>query len=182
MKSDNDDIRLINEIANNNYLSYNKLFNRYYSPLCSYVYNMVDDKNDAEDIIQELFLNLWKNRKKLEIHTKVSLYLYKSAKNLTLNYIRDNRKYKNSVQYEELKNDFYTVNEEALELQEFRRALNNCINRLPERNKEILLLHRVKGLKQKEISENLNISVKTIKNQIWLAMLRLKNCISLKEI
>ncbi len=178
--NNNHDLQLINEIADNNCVSYNKLFSSYYNSLCHYVYNIIRDKNDTEDIVQELFLNLWKNRNKLDIQSSVSFYLYKTARNLTLNYIRDNQKYKNSVDYTELQNQY--VDEQTIEQHEFRQALNDCIDKLPGRNKEILLLHKVKGFKQKEISDKLNISVKTIKNQIWIAMQRLKNCLSLKEI
>ena len=47
-------------IGNNDYISYNKLFDRYYGRLCQYVYSLLMDRNDAEDVVQELFLNLWK--------------------------------------------------------------------------------------------------------------------------
>ena len=49
-------------IGNNDYISYNKLFDRYCRRLCQYVYSLLMDRNDAEDVVQELFLNLWKNR------------------------------------------------------------------------------------------------------------------------
>lgn len=54
-------------IGNNDYISYNKLFDRYYGRLCQYVYSLLMDRNDAEDVVQELFLNLWKNRGRIEI-------------------------------------------------------------------------------------------------------------------
>ena len=181
MKNKNEaDIKLINEIAANNYISYHKLFTCYYNPLCNYIYSLIKDKDDSEDIAQELFFNLWKNRNTLEIQTSVSSYLYKTARNLTLNFIRDNLKYKTALDYNDLQEPYFDTS--TLELQEFRRELNDCINRLPQRNKEILLMHRVEKLKQKEISEKLDISVKTIKNQIWMALQRLKNCLSLKGI
>ncbi len=74
-------------IRNNDYISYNKLFDRYYGRLCQYVYSLLMDRNDAEDVVQELFLNLWKigeNREK----ENVSGYLYRMAKHLALNFIR----------------------------------------------------------------------------------------------
>ena len=61
-------------------------------------------------------------------------------------------------------------------------ALYDCIDHLPDRSREVLLLHRVKGLKQKEISEKLSISVKTIKNQIWMSLQKLKECLEMKEV
>ena len=69
-----------------------------------------------------------------------------------------------------------------LETEEFRIALYDCIDHLPDRSREVLLLHRVKGLKQKEISEKLSISVKTIKNLIWMSLQKLKECLEMKEV
>lgn len=172
------DEKLIVAIGNDDYISYNKLFVRYYSRLCYYVYRMLMDKEDAEDVVQELFLTLWNNRKKIEIGKNVSGYLYRMAKNLTLNHIRSEMNYRAALENRE---ELFSYNEEdQLESEEFCLALNDCINRLPGRCKEVLLLHRVKGLKQKEIADQLSISVKTIKNQIWSSLQRLKKCLELK--
>ncbi|WP_459189005.1 RNA polymerase sigma factor [Parabacteroides sp. APC149_11_2_Y6] len=56
------DEMLMTAIGNNDYVSYNKLFDRYYARLCQYVYAILQDKNDTEDMVQEVFLNLWYHR------------------------------------------------------------------------------------------------------------------------
>ena len=61
--SNTTDERLIEAIRKNDYVSYNKLFERYYGRLCQYVYSLLMDKSDTEDIVQELFLNIWKGLK-----------------------------------------------------------------------------------------------------------------------
>ena len=147
-------------IGNNDYISYNKLFDRYYGRLCQYVYSLLMDRNDAEDVVQELFLNLWKNRGRIEIKEKVQTGSLSENQDLLLLSYEDNQ----------------------LETEEFRIALYDCIDHLPGRSREVLLLHRVKGLKQKEISEKLSISVKTIKNQIWMSLQKLKECLEMKEV
>ncbi|WP_029905349.1 RNA polymerase sigma factor [Prevotella sp. 10(H)] len=172
------DYDLINAISNGDYLSYNQLFMYYYNPLCRYAFSIIKSKTDAEDIVQELFLNIWNNRKRLEIYTNVSSYLYSAIRNMTLNYIRDNNK--NKIPLENIQDIENTSEEQFLEQEEFRKALNDCIKELPQRCREVLILQRVKGLRQKEISEKLNISIKTIKNQIWISMQRIKICIGLK--
>lgn len=171
---------LIAAIGKDDYTSYNKLFVRYYSRLCYYVYRMLMDKEDAEDVVQELFLTLWNNRKKIEINENVSGYLYRMAKNMALNHIRSETNYRSVLENREEPLSYYEENQ--LESEEFRIALNDCINRLPDRCKEVLLLHRVKGLKQKEIADQLSISVKTIKNQIYSSLQRLKKCLELKGV
>ena len=158
-------------IGNNDYISYNKLFDRYYGRLCQYVYSLLMDRNDAEDVVQELFLNLWKN---------VSGYLYRMAKHLALNFIRSKVQTGSLSENQDLLLLSYEDNQ--LETEEFRIALYDCIDHLPDRSREVLLLHRVKGLKQKEISEKLSISVKTIKNLIWMSLQKLKECLEMKEV
>ena len=86
--SNTTDERLIEAIRRNDYVSYNKLFERYYGRLCQYVYSLLMDKSDTEDIVQELFLNIWKNRERIEIKENVGGYLYKMAKHLALNHLR----------------------------------------------------------------------------------------------
>ena len=144
--SNTTDERLIEAIRRNDYVSYNKLFERYYGRLCQYVYSLLMDKSDTEDIVQELFLNIWKNRERIETQDQLS--------------------------YED----------DRVESEEFRIALYSCIDHLPDRCKEVLLLHRIKGLKQKEISEKLDVSIKTIKNQIWISLQKLRRCLELKGI
>lgn len=174
------DEKLIAAIGNDDYTSYNKLFVRYYSRLCCYVYRLLGEKEDAEDVVQDLFFTLWNNRKKIAIGENVSGYLYKMAKNLALNHIRTQTNYKTVLENREEQLSYYEEN--PLETEEFRMALYDCINLLPGRCKEVLLLHRVKGLKQKEIADQLSISVKTIKNQIWASLQRLKKCLEVKGI
>nr|WP_304247401.1 RNA polymerase sigma-70 factor [Parabacteroides gordonii] len=174
------DEKLIAAIGNDDYTSYNRLFVRYYSRLCCYVYRLLGEKEDAEDVVQELFLTLWNNRKKIAIVENVSGYLYKMARNLALNHIRTQTNYKTILDNQEEQLPYYEEN--SLETEEFRMALYDCINLLPGRCKEVLLLHRVKGLKQKEIADQLSISVKTIKNQIWTSLQRLKKCLEVKGI
>lgn len=172
------DERLMEAIRKSDYISYNKLFERYYGCLCQYVYSLLMDKSDAEDVVQELFLNIWKNRERIEIKENVSGYLYRMAKHLTLNHLRSKVYFNNLSETQ----DMLSYEDNRVESEEFRIALYGCINHLPDRSKEVLLLHRIKGLRQKEISEKLGISVKTIKNQIWTSLQKLKKCLELKGI
>jgi RNA polymerase sigma-70 factor (ECF subfamily) len=172
------DALLMEGIRKDSYISYNKLFVRYYQLLCQFVYGLIASRPDTEDIVQELFLYLWHHRKNIEITGSVSGYLYKMAKNRTLNHIRRETSYK--MLLERLETTPYYEEEQPLEAYEFRTALRDCMNRLPARCKEILLLDRLKGLKQKEIAERLNISLKTVKNQIWMSLQKLKHCLEHK--
>ncbi len=177
---ENTDDKLIFAIRENDYISYNKLFVRYHGKLCQYVYSLVVNKEEAQDIVQELFLNLWKHRKRIYIaEGSASGYLYKMAKNLSLNHLRSKKNYQNFLEKygkTELQNE-----DDLSENEAFSIALYDCIDKLPQRCKDILILHRFKGLKQKEIAKNLGISVQTVKNQIWSTLRKLKNCLESKK-
>ena len=161
-------------------MSYRDLFVRYYIPLCRYVYGLLMNQDDAEDVVQELFLNLWKNRRKIEVRESVSGYLYRMAKHLALNFIRSRSEAEVLSENESQVSLVYEDN--RLEVEEFRVALYDCVDRLPERSREVLLLHRLEGLKQKEIADRLSITVKTIKNLIWISLRRLRECLEKKEV
>lgn len=171
---------LMRAVKQSDYACYGRLFERYYSRLCRYAYGLLLDKEDAEDVVQELFLTLWKNREKIEIKENAEGYLYRMAKYLALNHLRVNNRFCDLPEEPGL--NVCSYEDTRVESEEFRSILYDCIGRLPDRSREVFLLHRIEGLKQKEISERLEISVQTIKNQIWASLQRLKKCLEWKGI
>lgn len=170
---------LISGIKRDDYSSYNQLFMRYYSRLCAFVFNMTQNHSASEDVVQELFIRLWIQRGKLEITENISGYLYRSSKNAALNYLRAEKGRQKSIQNMPLQE--WQSDEDLIEQIEFSAALNQCIGQLPERSRDVFMKSRFDGLKQQEISDQLGISVKTIKNQIWKSLQFLKACLELHE-
>ncbi|QGY43323.1 RNA polymerase sigma-70 factor [Maribellus comscasis] len=170
---------LVSRIKQGDYQSFNRLFFQYYRSLCSYVSSIIDDSSAAEDIVQNLFVKFWTDRKKITIHKNIESYLFKAAKHGAFNYLRSETNRKNAMEKMSLM-DF--SDEEYSTQEEFLQKLEECINQLPERSKEVFLLHRYEGLKQKEIAGKLNISVKTIKNQVWKSLKYLKSCMDIKSV
>jgi len=173
MKHSNDQLFL--DVKKDNYFAYNKLFTRLYNQLCIFVSGYTKDKNVSEDIVQELFIKLWTDRKRIYIHETISSYLYKSSKNAALNYLRaekNRQKAINTLPQKELltENNF-------LEYEEFLIQVKDCIDALPERSKQVFTMNRIDGLKHTEIALQLNISVKTIKNQIWKSLQYIRSCL-----
>lgn len=167
---------LLKGIKNGDYSSYNRLFVLYYCRLCAFVNTIIDDTEASEDVVQELFIRLWTHRHQLTIKQGyVSGYLYKAAQNAAINYLRRENNRRKSL--EKMPLIPFTIDRDFLEEEEFREALKKCINELPGRCKEIFLLSRYDGCKQKEIADKLNISVKTIKNHLWKALTYLKSCL-----
>jgi len=170
---------LIAGIKKSDYASYNQLFVRYYSRLCAFVFGITQNYNSSEDVVQELFIRLWTNRHKLEISESISGYMYRSSKNAALNHLRTEKNRQKSI--ENFPAQDWQTDESLIELVEFSVYLQQCIDQLPERSRDVFLKSRFEGLKQKEISDQLGISVKTIKNQIWKSLQYLKSCLEVKD-
>ena len=162
-------------IKNSNEKAFEMLFRLYYKPLVDYCNKYVNDEDLAKGLTQQVFVNIWENRDKLKIQHPAP-YLYQSAKNQCLNYLR-HRKVKHDYQkYEEL---FEPLDEiEFNEPNDNLIQIYNSIDKLPPQCKRIFIMSRMHGLTHKEIAEELGIAVKTIKNQIGKALKLLKEELS----
>ncbi|WP_159518912.1 RNA polymerase sigma factor [Sunxiuqinia indica] len=161
------------------YASFNKIFDLYYPRLCAYVFQITNNSNASEDIVQEVFIRLWNGRERIVIHEHLLGYLLKASRNAALNYLRSEASRKKTM--ESLPVDIEINESNLLEEQEFIDLVTECIEELPERSKQVFLMSRFEGLKQKEIADKLGVSIKTIKNQIWKSLQYLKSCLEIKE-
>jgi len=166
-----DDEHLVQEIKAGNMLAFDEVYRKYSKRLFRFSYNLLKSKEDAENIVQDVFLNLWANRHKIEKGTSLKYYIYTIAYHASINIIR--KKLKESDYLEHLMS-LQEPLEEAVDLQvEFRELdekLKSIIDALPDRQKEVYILHRVERLKYSEISERLGISVNTIENHMSRAL------------
>jgi len=144
-----------------------------------FVFKLTQNYSASEDVVQELFIRLWIQREKLEINENISGYLYRASKNAALNYLRAEKSRQKSIQHMPVQES--QTDESLIEQIEFSAALNQCISQLPERSRDVFMKSRFEGLKQQEISDQLGISVKTIKNQIWKSLQFLKACLELHD-
>jgi RNA polymerase sigma-70 factor, ECF subfamily len=173
------DETLILGLKRDDYSSYNQLFTRYYSRLCAFVFTLTQNYSASEDVVQELFIRLWIQRGKIEINENIAGYLYRASKNAALNYLRAEKSRQKSIQNMPVQE--WQTDESLIEQIEFSAALNKCINQLPDRSRNVFMKSRFDGMKQQEISDQLGVSVKTIKNQIWKSLQFLKACLELHD-
>lgn len=143
----------------------------FYEKLCIYILNFSADRDLAEDVVQDTFLKLWNSRHNLRSDGALSAYLYKITYN---NFIDNYRKTKQLD--EELENiRLVTLTELLDDANEdlFNQRLDKvkkAIEQLPPRCKEIFLMNKEKGMRYKEIAKALDLSVKTVENQIGKAL------------
>ena len=141
--------------------TFRKYYDLYYEPLCHFLSFYTQDITIIEDILQEVFLKLWENREEIEIQY-IKTYLFHAAKNKVLNYLRDeqNRHYLLENWFNQQKQE--RQGKECFDIEQFTLLLNNIINQLPEKCREIFLLSRQEKLTYKQIAARLNISIKTV--------------------
>jgi RNA polymerase sigma-70 factor (ECF subfamily) len=143
------------------------LFNQFYSPLCNYATKIISDSTIAEDIVQDLFVQLWENEK-LEKIKNTERFLLRATKYKCIDYLRTKR-INSEIPIENLPEIIYTENKEINE-EDIEPLFYYYTSKLPPKTREIFLLSRKSGLTYKEIANDLNISVKTVENQMSRAL------------
>ena len=150
------------------------VFRMYYSPLLNYAGRILKDTELANDVVQECFCKLYERRKELKEELEVRPYLYKSVYNSCMDAIKHQKVRDNYINQELL--DFYFSKvvetpeaEQALLDEDLKGAIQDAINKLPERCREIFVLSKVDGLSNKQIAEQLNIAETTVKTQVQRA-------------
>lgn len=146
------------------------LFQEYYTWLCKVVYRIIPDRGVAEDLVQDLFFGLWKRKQRLEIKISLKAYLRRSAVNKSLNYIRDRKmQYEDESHYGNVASNLRGV-EDQLAADEMQQKIDEAIDGLPERCRIIFVLSRFEDMSYQEIANDLDISIKTVENQISKAL------------
>jgi len=174
------DQELINSLQNGNEQAMNALFRRHYSFICRAVYRVLKDNVVAEDIAQEVFFGLWKKRETLKITTSVPAYLKRAAVNKSLNYIRDQKiKFDDEDQLPLLSNNQSTT-QQQLEANDLQKQIDDAIDSLPEKCRLVFTLSRFEEMSYKEIASELDISIKTVENQISKALKYLRLALNYK--
>ena len=147
------------------------LFKTHYEELCRTAFRILADRAAAEDIVQEVFLEIWRSRARLQLTGSFGAYLRRATVNRSLNYLRDRRMIVTDT--DESDADLSAAVEspvfdiETLELQE---AIERAIDALPIRCRQVFILNRFEELSAREIAEILGISIKTVENQMTKAL------------
>lgn len=156
---------------------FREYYDLYYNPLCRFLNLYTQDTAIIEDVLQEIFLKLWENRKAIEINY-IKTYLFHAAKNRVLNHLRDeqNRHYLLENWFNQQQEE--KEHEDCFDIETFTAVLEQAINQLPDKCKEIFLLSRREQLSYKQIAEKQNLSVKTVEAQMSIALKRIRNILS----
>jgi RNA polymerase sigma-70 factor (ECF subfamily) len=151
--------------------AFKKVFLNYYESLCNFCWRYTRSKAVSEDLVQEVFTDLWRLRDTLDTSKSIVVYLFQATKNKALDYL-DHKKvvWRHQENYRQENDHFVTPETIKWEDEAFIKAVRRAINNLPRRAQQAYVLHREDGLTYREIAEVMDISVKTVESQISRAL------------
>lgn len=173
------DEELVARMREGDQRAFETLFRFYYEELCGFVESQIGASDVSEDLVQNIFLNLWRRRCECEPRTTLRAYLFGAARNESIRY-RKHQNVRDEWEREEKmksrsQNESRPSPAETVEHRQLQRAMQEFVSELPERRREVYVLSRRHGLTYKEIASVLDISPKTVDNQMVEALKFLRN-------
>ncbi|MDR2148024.1 MAG: RNA polymerase sigma-70 factor [Tannerella sp.] len=150
------------------HIAFNTLFNRYYAGLCAYCDSFINDRDTAEDLVQDVFVNVWMQSANLNFDESIGSYLYRAAHNACIGHLRHQKvqEHYNAqmkaklAEAEWIPAEWVIMDADPVEESEIQTLYRKTLERLPLQTREIFLNSREKGMKYAEIAELLSLSVK----------------------
>jgi RNA polymerase sigma-70 factor (family 1) len=172
---------LLTRIADGDEKAFEQMFSAYWKQLFSYAFNVLKEKEAAEDVVQDIFSWIWQNHKAFKITTSLRGYLFSATHYRILREIRTNRKIILDISRIEEKLQ-QESSEALLTIRDMEEHINTAIQLLPPKCKHIYQLSRDQLYSHKEIAEKLSISTKTVEAQLTIALARIRKHLSYLKI
>lgn len=173
------DEALFDKVRLDDTLAFEQLYDRQWEVMFSSAMKVLHDEALVQDIIQEVFLSIWKRRKEIIFKGPIVAYLLKCVRNLTLREIEKDitrKNYQDSLQ--NLPNIEIENPAVLVELKELEAIIKEAIEQLPPKMREVFLLRKMENRSYKEIAESLNLAENTVKKQLHLAKNRIKEALT----
>jgi RNA polymerase sigma-70 factor, ECF subfamily len=176
-----DDIGLMLLIRDDDSDAFGALLKSYWGPLVTYAARFLTDQSDAEDVVQETFIQVWKRRKEWVPSGSVSGYLYRITRNFALNALRQRqvrRRPEEALAEGTLEYAMPSAPDEDFDSAQLRHEIETAVAALPDRRREVFVLSRYHGLTHREIAQAMDISVQTVSNQMTAALASLRTSLA----
>lgn len=166
-----DEQRILSLLQTDDEQAMEKIFNAYYPYLVKTAYHVLMDEHQAKDLVQDVLFNFWAKRESLQIENGLKSYLRKSVVNRSIDQIRRKKRFGVAEEITDYNLSDNTVSkQELLETHDLQQVILAAIEQLPEKCKLIFTLSRFEDLSHNEIASQLDISKKTIENQMTKAL------------
>lgn len=167
--------RILRKISKGDKSAFEVLFHQFYPGMCSYAESLVTKPEVAEEIVQDVFFNIWKNRAEIRITNSWQSYLFRSVFNNSMMYLRKaKRETSLDQQWAEAQADEKVNPASEMDAKEMNAMIIYTLQTLPGRTQKIFNMSRFEGMKYKEIAETLSISVKTVEANMGRALKALR--------
>ncbi len=165
------DEELMLELKAGNMTAFDLLYKKYNRKIYKFSNSILKSQEESENLLQDVFMCLWENRFKIEKDSSIKYYLFTVTYNSAITLLRKKAKESQFIEnLRTLQDNTVTAVDVELEYNELTAKLDEIINGLPARQKEVYLLHKVEGLKYHEVAERLNISINTVENHMARAL------------
>lgn len=177
MRGSSIDIKTVEALGKGDHKAFETVFLTYYNKTKAFIYGYIKSDADAEELAEELFVNLWINRLAIDPSKSLDAYLHTIARNMAYNYL--NHKYVKLAYTNTLQpSECSSTSEEDLIAKELGLLIDDIVDKMPEQRKQIYLLSRNEGLSNTEIAERLNTTKRNVESQLSLALKEIKKAIS----
>jgi RNA polymerase sigma-70 factor (family 1) len=167
---------LVTRIQNNDKDAFKSLYNRYSKKIYFFSIKYLGNSVEAEELVQSVFINVWENRGSLDATNSVKSYIYKAAVNYIYNYLKKKAIRARFSESEISKGEIHSdITYEQVFFHDLERSVNSILENLPSQQQKIFQLSRYEGLTHKEIAKKLGLSVRTVENQMYRALKKIKD-------
>jgi len=167
---------IVKSLVSDNKKALDELYNYYYPRLYAFAKKFLKVEDDINDILQEVFIKIWENRKNIKNVETFNAYIFTITKNAVVSYFREKTKL---IAFESRVREMATaegyLTENTAEYKDIKEKVDQLIEQLPQKRQQIFKLSREQGLSNKEIASEMGISVKTVEDHIMHAIRFLKN-------
>jgi RNA polymerase sigma-70 factor (ECF subfamily) len=151
--------------------SFEQVFREFFTPLMKFSLKILENEDDAREVVHQVFVNLWERREETDLSRSLKSYLFTAVHNRSLNVIRDRKKFSDEEVPEQ--SGPWDVSEQ-IEAMELEQRIMEALEELPDKCRQVFEMNRFQGLKYQEVASQLNISVKTVENQMSKALKMLR--------
>lgn len=176
---DHHDLNIIHGLKAGDKKAFEKLFFEYYPVLTVFAKKYVHDLDTAREIVQDYFVRLFESREKISIQSSLKSYLFSSVRNSCLNNLKRNKLHNNHIEHIKVQSNNQDVDfQDSMEQTELEYRIWQEVSNLPDQCQRIFNLSRKEGIRNKEIANQLGISIRTVETQISKALKILRTNLS----
>ena len=167
---------LLARMKNNSGDAFRMLYDRYSRKIFYFSLRYLNDHTEAEELVQSVFISIWEHRNYLDEKQSIKSYLYRSAVNYIYNYLKKKAVRERFIERELIKDEVQSYSTyDQLFFRDLERSINEIVEILPDQQKQIFKLSRFEGLSHEEIAGKMDLSVRTVENQIYRALKFIRN-------